>query len=364
MESEMIAQIKFFSEMANHQMSAKEFFGKVLLESIERNFYLKKTLIHFFDTEGNFLSWTTNGSVGRDPKIYKKFISHDIVRHIIFEEALKEKLTYFDIIPKLYKSKDLINYSDYDDSLYVQFIEKNFNSHYSVTMPFGINAYIQITFFKTLEEGDFSEEELINLEKLYVYIANSYKNFKKYEQAKIVAKIQNQIIANGKKAYLITDDFMHVLSCNQVAKEHLKSIFGNTVLDQLNSETPAYWLPFIMGEEKGNDLKEVKTKMIHNRVFKINTYDQTYSNGIIDRYHWITISQEDNYKEEEITKNDKILTQSEEKIVELLHKGLTYKEIAEELTVSYHTVKKHVQNIYAKCGVNSRFKLYEWVEKK
>ena len=26
--------------------------------------------------------------------------------------------------------------------------------------------------------------------------------------------------------------------------------------------------------------------------------------------------------------------------------GLTYKAIADELVVSYHTVKKHVQNIY------------------
>lgn len=32
--------------------------------------------------------------------------------------------------------------------------------------------------------------------------------------------------------------------------------------------------------------------------------------------------------------------------------------------VSYHTVKKHVQNIYAKCGVNSRFELYRWLEEK
>ena len=46
----------------------------------------------------------------------------------------------------------------------------------------------------------------------------------------------------------------------------------------------------------------------------------------------------------------------------LLAKGLTYQAVADKLVVSYHTVKKHVQNIYLKCGVNSRFQLYRWME--
>lgn len=365
MKSELTAQINFFSEMAEHQISAREFFGNVLLDAIERNFKFEKTLIHFFDTEGNFLSWVSSQDGGhKKSSIYKKFILNDIIRYIIFQEALKDKLTYFDVIPRLYKSTDLINYYNYDESNYVQFIEENFNAHYSVTMPFGINAYIQVTFFKSLDEGDFTEEELERLKKIYVYIANSYKSFKKYEQAKIVANIQNEIIASGEKAYLITDDFMHILSYNSVAQNYLKDIFGNTVLEQINSETPAYWLPFLLGEEKGNIAQEVRTRIIHNCIFKIYTYDQTYSNGIIDRYHWITISQKNTSSDDENIKSGNSLTQSEEKIVELLYRGLTYKEISEELTISYHTVKKHVQNIYSKCGVNSRFKLYKWVEKK
>lgn len=365
MKSELTAQINFFSEMAEHQISAREFFGNVLLDAIERNFNLKKSLIHFFDVEGNFLSWVSNyNDIHKEANKYKKFISNDIIRYIIFQEAIKEKLTYFDVIPRLYKSTDLINYYNYDDSNYVQFIEENFNAHYSVTMPFGINAYIQVTFFKSFDEGDFTEQELEKLKKIYVYIANSYKNFKKYEQAKIVANIQNEIIASGEKAYLITDDFMHILSYNNIAQKYLKDIFGNTVLEHINSDTPAYWLPFLLGEEKGSIEKEVRTRIIHNCVFKISTYDQTYSNGIIDRYHWITISPKEIVSDNENIKHGNSLTQSEEKIVELLYKGLTYKEISEELTISYHTVKKHVQNIYTKCGVNSRFKLCKWVENK
>lgn len=50
------------------------------------------------------------------------------------------------------------------------------------------------------------------------------------------------------------------------------------------------------------------------------------------------------------------------RVAELLYQGLTYKVIAQRLVVSYHTVKKHVENIYTKCGVQSRYQLYKWIE--
>lgn len=34
----------------------------------------------------------------------------------------------------------------------------------------------------------------------------------------------------------------------------------------------------------------VQTRVIRDYIFKIYTYDQRYSNGIVDRYHWITIA--------------------------------------------------------------------------
>ena len=59
---------------------------------------------------------------------------------------------------------------------------------------------------------------------------------------------------------------------------------------------------------------------------------------------------------------ESLLTHVEQRVAELMCQGLTYKAIADELVVSYHTVKKHVQNIYSKCGINSRYELYKWME--
>jgi len=48
------------------------------------------------------------------------------------------------------------------------------------------------------------------------------------------------------------------------------------------------------------------------------------------------------------------LSAREQLILELLSKGLRYKEIADRLTISTETVRTHIRNIYGKLQVNSR----------
>lgn len=367
MKNESAGQMKFFSEMSEHQISAREFFGNVLLDSLDRNFGLKKVLISYFDTHGKFLSWINqNGILAACMEHpYRKAAANDAVRHVIYQEAVRDHLTYFNVVPRLYKSTDIITPLDYDHSAYVRFLEENFQAHYSVTMAFGINAYIQVAFFKSRGEGDFTDEEIEELREIYVYVANSYKNFKKYEQAKIVSNIQSEIIASGEKAYLVTDDFMHIMSYNKMAESYLKDILGASAAEQISSTRPCSWLPFLLGGEDENITPDyVQTRVIKNYIFKIYTYDQTYSNGIVDRYHWITISKKEEKKSPDDFRAMLPLTQAEQRVAELMYQGLTYRAIADELVLSYHTIKKHVQNIYTKCGVNSRYELYKWLENK
>lgn len=360
-------QMTFFSEMSERQISAREFFSSVLIDSIERNFGFKKILISYFDTHGRFLSWVNWNGIMPDSAEhpYRKFVANDVVRHVIHQEAVVDHLTYFNVTPRLYKSTSVIGTIDYEHSGYLRFLEENFQSHYSVTMAFGINAYIQVAFFKSQAQGDFTDDEIATLNKIYVYVANSYKNFKKHEQIRIISNIQNEIILSGEKAYLVTDDFMHIMSSNELAQEYLKDILGASIAEQISSSKPCNWLPFLLGNEgEGLTTSRVQTRVIKNYIFKIYTYDQSYSNGIIDIYHWITISQKDDGKPDDNAAAKLPLTQAEQKVAALMYNGLTYQAIADELVISYHTVKKHIQNIYIKCGVNSRFQLYKWFDDK
>jgi DNA-binding NarL/FixJ family response regulator len=55
------------------------------------------------------------------------------------------------------------------------------------------------------------------------------------------------------------------------------------------------------------------------------------------------------------------LTQREYEIAELVAGGLSNKAIAAELSISHTTVARHVANIMAKLGFNSRTQIAAWV---
>ncbi len=55
-----------------------------------------------------------------------------------------------------------------------------------------------------------------------------------------------------------------------------------------------------------------------------------------------------------VPQRDYGLTNREQKILELMTEGMIKKEIADQLSLSYHTVDTHLRNIYAKLHVNTR----------
>lgn len=57
------------------------------------------------------------------------------------------------------------------------------------------------------------------------------------------------------------------------------------------------------------------------------------------------------------------LTNREKEVLLKILSGLCNKEIAEEMNISFHTVKTHVYNIFRKLNVNSRFQATLWAAK-
>ena len=57
------------------------------------------------------------------------------------------------------------------------------------------------------------------------------------------------------------------------------------------------------------------------------------------------------------------LTEREIQVLEQLAKGLSYEQIAENLFISYGTVRKHVENIYRKLEVNNRMSAIDKAKK-
>ena len=58
------------------------------------------------------------------------------------------------------------------------------------------------------------------------------------------------------------------------------------------------------------------------------------------------------------------MTQRESEVLRQLAYGLTNKEIAQALDISYETVKEHVQHILRKIGVSDRTQAAVWAVRK
>lgn len=54
------------------------------------------------------------------------------------------------------------------------------------------------------------------------------------------------------------------------------------------------------------------------------------------------------------------LTRRERDVLVLIVKGLTNKQIARELGLSLHTIKRHAVRVYDRLGVNSRIEAAVW----
>ncbi len=77
---------------------------------------------------------------------------------------------------------------------------------------------------------------------------------------------------------------------------------------------------------------------------------------IYDDLQRLSLIQKDSSPNEQQFKNYS-LTKREQEIASLLHKGVTYQKIADQLFISLPTVKTHTSNIYKKCGVKTRNEL-------
>ena len=160
----------------------------------------------------------------------------------------------------------------------------------------------------------------------------------------------------GEDAYLIVDINHTILHCNQKALIYLSEMHGKTLKVEDFKIVEAL-LVFLLAGIRNNNI--IKTTTINGLVFQVYPFPMSYVHGIVEMYHWITIHKE---KDIPMTREENILiplTKREKRVAELLCQGLSYQAIADELVVSFHTVKNHVQNIFSKYGVNTRYQFFQ-----
>lgn len=105
--------------------------------------------------------------------------------------------------------------------------------------------------------------------------------------------------------------------------------------------------------------KNNSAQMILKGIHSILNGDLWYPRKILKKF--IASSDPSSRSSEDI--EQKILTLREREILALIASGISCKEIANKINVSFNTVKTHTYNIYRKINVNNRLQASLWAAK-
>lgn len=102
--------IEFLLELSARQITERQLFSKELLISVKKNIGMEKAVIICFDTKNNFLSWIDESGVKSDTQDhpYRKFAKNDVVEHVIYHTAVREKL-HISILSLKYISQQMLS---------------------------------------------------------------------------------------------------------------------------------------------------------------------------------------------------------------------------------------------------------------
>jgi DNA-binding NarL/FixJ family response regulator len=103
---------------------------------------------------------------------------------------------------------------------------------------------------------------------------------------------------------------------------------------------------------KGYLLKDEKPEKIHHAIFEAMEGGSAMSASIALKSLNLIKSATLNVKQ--YINPDSNLTKREIEMLELIAKGLSYEEVANNTGISYGTVRKHLENIYKKLNVHSK----------
>ena len=117
----------------------------------------------------------------------------------------------------------------------------------------------------------------------------------------------------------------------------------------------------IMAGASGYLLKDEPPQKIHRSIYEALEGGAPMSPLIAKKaLSMIKLGRPEESKKEVV---DYGLTERELEVLEHLSKGLSYEQIADNLFISYGTVRKHVENIYRKLKVNNRIEAIDKAKK-
>lgn len=227
---------------------------------------------------------------------------------------------------------------------------------------YSMNAFVKkdnailgmITFLRAKSEGDFTLSEMLQVEAAIPYIANRTSDYLKHQSALSVQQLFSKLLDEESQGILVFDADFNLLLKNKSAFDMSQEMFCPSIFDSRFSDVKFQAL-----------IRGHLAPLIKNGIFdamlplnRRNYYFKTERFILADFKTPVYITRLSTSAESK-AKNDfstvlyNSLTAREKEIIQLVAKGMTYRQIADALVISPNTTRKHMENIHAKLNANN-----------
>ena len=271
--------------------------------------------------------------------------------------------------------EDLIDYSSFLDSEYYNDFLRPQRIHYKtcVYLKSGIELLGVVGLFRPKEFGNFSEKEIRIIKLLIPYLCQTLKTIEVFRKIQLENSVLKMVDRDSSSGFIILNDCLGLVHMNNKAKDFLKILAdpdnGRRKLG--NDENSYPFIPYLFMEDCYHLREQMEkssfevTPLPIKRILKLSEYKKySLRSQILTKemspenrfFYLVKIDEVTRYVTPDIStvEIDFCLTKREIEILVKIFDGLKNAEIAEKLFISEITVKKHLQHIFDKIGVNSR----------
>lgn len=234
---------------------------------------------------------------------------------------------------------------------YNDFLSK-YNLHYEIILPLntGNSLLGVIGVFRPREAGNFSDQDMMVLSSLNKHISNNLKNQLDITQIKREQYIFKNCTFQSPVGLLILNHRLRPIHYNELAKNYCLEITGTESVSRAMDSLVNTLMSRILSNSFNSDIKlgSYNTRIVPLIIPSVA--------GGVESVYAVYINKPAQQERHSLENAARYfdLTERETEIIELIIKGFNNSEIAQQLYISIHTVKSHVENIFKKTQVSRR----------
>jgi DNA-binding CsgD family transcriptional regulator len=340
---------KFVSEVA----ASGEFFQEGVLDSLQKVFGYQHAIFWRLDHYGNLNEPT---SMNIDEQILDLYIRNFREEDILSPHKISSILPRGNVIRII----DVTTKRSYEQSNYYQFFMKTFGFYHElgVYLLDGIKIIGVIGLVRPQSEEGFNMKDVQQLKLLSQYLSQILSHRLQLEKLKGQKQLLESLIHYSDMGVILFDPSFRIHYANPLAEQIAVEFLSFNKNKQLFDDPIKHFIIQIVSRTLWKLGLKKTISFECNQSFSV----EILPTGNTSEHHkgYVAYIKRHLVSSHKISANEvheSVLTTKEKEVVKLVSQGYANHEIAAQMFVSVNTIKKHLQNIYKKLGVNNRTSL-------